>query len=337
MRRVGGLFDRICSRENIVAAVWRAAKGKRERPEIRQFLNRADDEINQITHQLASCADCFQRYRTFAVRDTKTREIHAPTFHDRVIHHAIVAVAGPVLEMGALHHSYACRKGRGQHAAIDQARQWTRRSFWYGKIDVRRYYDSINHDKLRWLLERRFSERRLLKLFNNLLRSYETLPGRGLPIGALTSQYLANFYLDEFDRRMKATRLVPRYVRYMDDIVLWSTRDGLNEIRQIATDELAHLKLTMKDGGQWNRCVRGLPFLGFVIYPDRVRVNKNGRRRLRKKLRAVRREFSCGRIDETELQQRLSSLFAHVRHGDDLAWRQAVLACLEGEAGEWGG
>ncbi len=149
----------------------------------------------------------------------------------------------------------------------------------------------------------------------------------------LTSQYLGNFYLDQFDHRMKATRLVPRYLRYMDDVVIWSTQEQLAEVREVARHELGKLHLEIKNAGEWNRCERGLPFLGYVIYPDRVRLNKNGRRRLRKKLRTLRRGHAEGTIDEAELQQRCTSLFAHAKHADDIAWRRAVLnAC--GDAGE---
>ena len=87
---------------------------------------------------------CFSN-RCFAVRDTKTRTIHAPTFRDRVVHHAMIRVTGLVFESGALFHSCACGQGRGQHAAIATARAWTRRTDWYGKMDVRKFYESVDH------------------------------------------------------------------------------------------------------------------------------------------------------------------------------------------------
>ena len=250
----------------------------------------------------------------------------------------MIRVTGPVFESGALVHSYACRQGRGQHAALDAARHWTRRTDWYGKMDVRKFYDSVDHEVLRRLLARRFREPTVLRLFDLLLASYSTAPGKGLPIGALTSQYLGNFYLDEFDRVMKATRLAPRYLRYMDDIVVWGDREVLGRVRSAAVDALASLGLELKHGGEWNRCNRGVPFLGFVVYPDRIRVGRPGRQRLRRKVRALEREWSKGAIHEGELQARGTSLFAHVATGDDTAWRRAVLLRgridVEGEAQE---
>lgn len=221
MKAVGNLFDRIADRSNLITAVWAAAREKRDNSDIREFLANIEQQVNQIASSLISGRFEFQSYTSFSVRDTKTRIIQAPTFRDRVVHHAIINVAGPIFERGAFHHSYACRTGKGQHAALIQAQAWTRRTLWYGKMDIRRYYDSVDHDVLRQRLQRRFREHRLLNLFDQLLASWSVADGKGLPIGALTSQYLANFYLDAFDANMKASGMCPRYLRYMDDIVVW--------------------------------------------------------------------------------------------------------------------
>jgi RNA-directed DNA polymerase len=326
LKRVGRVFDAIVDRENLMAAAWRAGRGKRGRLEVREFFMVVDAELHAINVGLARGSWRFSPYSSFQVRDTKARTIHAPAFRDRVIHHAIIRVVGPVLERGALDHSFACRAGRGQHAALRVARQWTRRTGWYGKVDVEKFYDSVDHATLRRLLVRRFREKRLLELFDSLLDSYHTAPGKGLPIGALTSQYLGNFYLDELDRRVKATGLAHRYLRYMDDIVIWGDQASLATIRNVVDEGLASLGLRPKHGGEWNRCERGVPLLGFVVYPDRVRVGRQGRVRLRRKLRGMERQWTDGVLDERALQDRGTSLFAHVTTADDSAWRRTVLS-----------
>jgi hypothetical protein len=158
-----------------------------------------------------------------------------------------------------------------------------------------------------------------------LIDACSRVPGKGLPIGALTSQYLGNFILDAFDQRMKATGLVPRYLRYMDDIVLWAKPDLLPTLRSRAEDFLGELGLRMKRGGEWNRCDRGLPFLGFVVYPGRLRFSRQGRRRLRRKWTALEKARLAGRIGEGELQARSTALFACAQIGHDLNWRRAVV------------
>jgi len=324
MKRIGGLFDAICDRRTLALAAWRAAQGKRERPEVRQFLDRFDAEADQIGHALRDGKFCFGSYRTFAIRDPKCRTIHAPPFRDRVVHHAIVAVTGPVFERGAIAQSYACRKGRGQHAALARARQWMRRGDWFLKLDVAKFYDSVDHEILRLQLARRFRERRLLDLFDHLLVSHFHSLGKGLPIGALTSQYLGNFYLDPVDHWVNQTCHVSRYLRYMDDMLLLADRDTLAAVHGRIGAMLDGLGLAIKQGGVMNRCETGVPYLGFVLYPDRVRLNRAGRKRLRRRLKDLERASEAGRIGEAELQARAEALFAHARFGDDLAWRRMV-------------
>ncbi len=336
MKRVGGLFEQIADARSLVLAACRAARGKRERPEVRRFLAAVDRECASLARTLAEGSFEFGRYRTFIVHDPKRRVIHAPEFRDRVVHHAIIAAAGPVFERGAIPRSYACRAGFGQHAALRQARAWLYPGAWFLKLDIRRFYDSIGHQLLLELLERRFRERRFLALWERLIRSYAISPGQGLPIGALTSQYLGNFYLDPFDHWVLQKRRCHRYLRYMDDLVFLGARELLASLADEAARVLEGLGLRSKPP-VLNRAAAGLPFLGFVLYPDRTRLNRRGRKRLRGKLRALERAAHRGALDEGELQERSLSLFAHARFGDDLAWRQMVAGFSRfGEAQEPG-
>ncbi len=325
MKRTGGLFEQIVDRRNLSWAANRAAQGKRERPEVRDFFANFGCHATEIIGGLQNGTFRFSPYRVFPIRDPKSRTIHAPTFRDRVVHHLIIAATGPVFERGAIQHSYACRAGYGQHAALTQAAQWTRNNEWYLKLDVSKYYDSIPHSLLRTQLARRFRERRVLWIFDRLLDSYSQLPGKGLPIGALTSQYLGNFYLDEFDRWVKQSKRVGRYLRYMDDMVLWGDYELLHVVKQEAPKVFGYLGLSIKRGGELNRCGQGVPFLGFVLYPNRTRLNRSGRRRLRRKWKDVERAFESGKIDDLELQSRTKSLFAHAEFGNDVGWRREVI------------
>jgi hypothetical protein len=318
------LFDAITDVRTLSYAAWRAAAGKRERSEVRAFLSRLDEETGRLSNELRNGSFRFGVYRTFPIRDPKTRLIHAPAFCDRVVHHAIVSAAGPIFERGAISSSYACRAGRGQHLALRQARSWVREGGWFFKADVSKYYDSVDHGILTAHLERRFREQRLLGLFSRLLESYSYAPGKGLPIGALTSQYLGNFYLDPFDHWVKQTCRVRRYMRYMDDLLFVGGRDDLDRVRKEIPAPLEGLGLRVKNEGVLNRCELGVPYLGFVLYPDRMRLNARGRRRLRRKTKDLERGFERGDITERELQARAEALFAHARFADDTGWRRIV-------------
>lgn len=324
MKRVGGLFDAMADRQTLGMAAWRAARGKRQRPEVRQFLQNLDVEASRISRDLRAGEYQFGKYQSFSVRDPKTRIIHAPPFRDRVVHHAIIAVAGPVFEKGAVPESHACRLGHGQSKAMASARRWVRPGDWFLKGDVAKFYDSVDHDRLREALARRFRERRLLRLLDGLLDSYCTTQGHGLPIGALTSQYLGNFFLDPFDHWMLQKRRHHRYIRYMDDFVCMGPEASLKETRIEAHAVLSGLGLSLKHGAVLNRCDLGVPWLGFTVYPNRVRLNRAGRRRLRRRLKDIERGWERGRISDEDLQARSVALFAHAAHADDMAWRRMV-------------
>ena len=189
-----------------------------------------------------------------------------------------------VFERGAIAQSYACRVGRGQHAALAQLRRWLQPDDWFLKVDIAKFYDSVNRQILRLQLARRFRERRLLDLLNRLLASYACREGKGLPIGALTSQYLGNFYLDPIDHWVKQSRqLPPLYALYGRHAVSGGAGAASRESGATATVRWMGLGLQIKNGGILNRATLGVPYLGFVLYPDRIRLNRLGRRRLRRR------------------------------------------------------
>jgi len=329
MKATGGLFPEIATHQNLAAAVWRAAQGKRRRREVCAWIDDLDQNLAELSAKLRSGAFRFSPYRSFRIRDPKTRVIHAPPFGDRVVHHALIGVTGPVFEKGGFEHSYACRKGKGQHAALEQVRQWLQPDSWFLKMDVVKFYDSIRHDDLLRQLHRRFREKRLLALWECLLGSYETAPGLGLPIGALTSQYLGNFVLDPMDRVIQNTANV-RHCRYMDDFLVVGDRASLLRARSAAEIALARIGLAIKHHGVINQARFGAPFLGFTLYPDRSRLNAAGRQRLRRRCRELSRNLRREARPATPAEMdSLRSQFAHAAWSSDRNWRLARCRELE--------
>lgn len=333
MKRFGGFFERITDRSTISGAAHRAAKGKMGKDYVSSFMKRIDHESNAIIEQLIEGTDLnptrtrnqniFGDYSQFMVRDTKTRVIHAPSFRERVIHHAIIEAIGPILEKGAYRHSYACRKGFGQHAAIRQARRWLEPDLWYLKLDIRKFYDSVDHQTLKTMLNRRFSDRRLLTLVGLLIDSYESAPGKGIPIGAFTSQYFGNFYLDYIDRWIKQTASIRRYLRYMDDLLLIGEYRYLKRIQHEIPAILECIKLGVKHGGELNRTVCGVPFLGFVLFPNRTALNERGKKRLRKRLNQLDHSVQSKSLTDQACLQSAQSMIAHAKW-DSRAVRRAT-------------
>jgi len=326
MKRQSSLFQPISSRPNLAFAAYAAAKGKRHRPEVRQFFSGYQIRLAEMGDSIRQQRYTFSNYREFPIKDPKSRVIHAPVFTDRVVHHAIIRITGPVFERGALEQSFACRPRKGLHAALSKAVQWTCTNDWFFKADVRKFYDSVCHIVIRNALRRRFREEKLLQLFDSLLASYQTEKDHGLPIGALTSQYLGNFYLDSVDRWAKQTMFVKRYMRYMDDMLCIGSKNELMAIQRELQSFVQTIGLSIAGQGQLNRCELGIPWLGFTIYPDRVRLNPQGRRRLRRRMKQAERNYQRGSITEHELQHLVASFFAHAQFSDDVQWRRGVCA-----------
>jgi hypothetical protein len=248
--------------------------------------------------------------------------ITAPCFEERVLHHAIMNVCEPAMDRWLIDDTFACRLGKGREAAIQRAQGFTRQAEWFLKLDVRKYFDSVPHAPLRAFLECRFKDRRLLDLLNRIITSYRGQLGVGLPIGSLTSQHFANFYLGWFDRFVKETLRVRGYVRYMDDLVLWhASRETLVEVHARCEEFAAtHLALGFKSS-EVRRTGSGVPFLGCRLFPTHVELNSRSKRRWRNRVRVLERAERLGLLSERELQARLTSLTAFAQGAGVKSWR----------------
>ncbi|MCL4207969.1 MAG: RNA-directed DNA polymerase [Pirellulaceae bacterium] len=268
-------------------------------------------------------------YEQFVIRDPKERTITKPALAERVLHHAIMNVCEPFFERWLIHDTYACRIGRGRDAALTRARDFASRHAFFLKLEIRKYFDSIVHDILLARLERLFKDPQLIALFARLIGSYRGEIGVGLPIGSLTSQHFANFYLGWFDRFVKETLRLRGYVRYMDDMLLWGNSAGflgdvLERGRVFLADELG---LQLKPVPYINRTSHGVDFLGCRVFTDHLVLNRRSRVRFRQRLRQLELAYLAGEIDELTLQQRGTSLVAFTQAAAVKSWqfRRAVI------------
>lgn len=306
MKSHGGLFERIVDVENLRRAMEAAAKGKRDRPVVAQFLNNADEKLARLHEELQSGSYIPRPYRCFRICDPKPRTISCADFRDRVVHHAVCDVIGPFIEQRFIFDSWACRKGKGTHQATARAQQLARRFAYFLKLDVASFFESVDHEILQGLLARQFRERRLLALLETIVRTPLTgAPlGKGLPIGNLTSQWFANLYLDGADHLVKETLRVPGYVRYMDDMVLladskallWAAHDALAAF--LAEERRLSLKASAT---RLAPCTEGVPFLGLRIFPGTWRLQHRRFLRTRRRIRRKERAYLEGRLKAEHL------------------------------------
>ena len=236
---MGTLFQRITSFPNLLQAARLASRGKRLRPNVAAFSLDLESELHQLQHELLSRSYRPGPYRAFLIHDKKPRFISAAPFRDRVVHHALCNAIEPIFDRSFLYDSYACRKGKGTHAAVDRASSYARRFRYVLKCDVEKCFPSIDHAILLDLIAERIWDEGALWLTHTILEGSNQQPDalryfpgddlftpferrRGIPIGNQTSQFFANVYLDKLDYYVKQTLRVPGYIRYVDDFLLFA-------------------------------------------------------------------------------------------------------------------
>lgn len=320
-------MTKIADAENLRLAFWKAAKGKRGKADCRAFRERLDENLTALGAELLAGQVTVGAYHYFTIHDPKQRTICAASFRERVLHHALMNACEPVLERAAVFDSYACRKDKGRLLAVERAQGYARTHRWFLKMDIRKYFDSIHHETLRGLLARKFKDPGLLGLFDRILASYQTTPGHGLPIGNLTSQHFANFYLGSLDRFLKEELRRGAYVRYMDDFVVWGgsgceLRKVCERVRSFLATEL---KLELKANTAINRTAFGMDFLGYRLFPGTVRLARRSTVRFTRKFRRYEAAQRCGQWSELILQQRMQALLAFVMPAESGAFRRHVL------------
>lgn len=313
---MGHLFEQVTTYENLLMAAKLAKRGCGSTAPACRFFYWLEPELLRLQRELRQGTYRPGLFHYFTIRDPKPRLIAVAPFRDRVVHHAVVRILTPIYERVFIFDSYATRAGKGQHAAIRRAQRFLRQSSWYLKADVEHFFDRIDHDLLLRLLCRKIKDPALLALLETIVR-HAQFSGNGLPIGNLTSQFLANVYLDPLDHAIKDQWGVKGYVRYMDDVVLfsrnkWVLLDYHNRIEDFLTTQLA---LTLKPNVTCiNRASHGLSFLGMRIFPRLLRLKPENRQRSLKKLRKTIDKWQCGRLNEQQMQDSLTSCAAHLRY-----------------------
>jgi retron-type reverse transcriptase len=329
MKRYGYLFEKIVSFENLLLAAKKSLRGKKHTSQAADFYFNLENEIIFLQEKLQSRKYMPLPLRIFFIREPKVRKIGAAHFRDRVVHHAICYILEPIFEKSYIYHSYACRVGKGTHRAIQQAQRYCRmyREGYFLKCDIKKYFESINHRVLKNMLKNKFKDPELVRLLEIIIDNYDCV-GKGIPIGNLTSQHFANFYLDKLDHFVKDVLRVKAYIRYMDDFILFGyDKKELQHLKYMISDFLfqqLHLQLKEKSI-LLAPCSTGIPFLGFRIFAGLIRMKLENKKRWVKKLKRRIKEYDLGEIDEQTYARCLNSMTAHVKTANTLHFRRSLL------------
>lgn len=277
MKRHGNLYAQICDLENITIADARARKGKGYQPGIRLFDQDRENNLVAIRELLLHKTYRTSEYDRFIIYEPKEREISKLPYPDRIVHHAIMNVMESIFTASFTADTYSCIKGRGIHGAsyaLRKALTDEPSTKYCLKLDIRKFYPSIDHEILKMIIRRKIKDADLLWLLDGIIDS-----APGVPIGNYLSQYFANLYLTGFDHWLKEQLQVRHYFRYADDLVILAgTKPELHAIlAQIRVYLQEKLKLDVKDNYQvFPVASRGIDFVGYVHYHgNHVRMRKS--------------------------------------------------------------
>lgn len=343
------LWPQVANFGNLLVAHYLAARGKRSKPSVAAFEYDLEENLLQLRDELRSGAYRPGAYTSFHIHEPKRRLISAAPFRDRIVHHALVNVIGPIYERKFIYDTYANREGKGTHRALDRCTHYLRRYRYVLALDVRQFFPSIDHAILQGILAQTLADERVLDLAGKIIASgvgvqrdeyvMVYFPGddlfaserpRGLPIGNLTSQFWANVYLNGLDHYVKRQLKCQGYVRYVDDLLLFSDdKPTLHAWRAAVIEYVAGLRLTLhEERAQPRPCATGVPFLGFQVFPDHRRLKRRNVVNARRRLQALSRAYQRGEVDQARARAGVLGWINHASTGDTWGLRQAVLGSI---------
>jgi retron-type reverse transcriptase len=354
MMKIRDIYPKIIARENLYRSAYMASRGRRYRDTTADFNFCLEEEVGRLHDELSTKSYRHGEYRLFTIYDPKERKIAAAPFRDRVVHHAAHDIIEPFIDKTFIHDSYACRKNKGSHKAIDRACDFLKLCAFCLHGDIKKYFYSINHAILKEILRMRIEDKDLLWLLDEIIDSANgVLTGErvnvfagstrepadtqtggptGLPIGNLTSQFFANLYLNELDYFVKFDLRITYYLRYMDDFLIFGDDKkelvaAKNRIRHFLKERLA-LNLH-KSKSQVYKTRDGIKFLGFRLYRDYRRLASDNVRRFRKRMKKFAYLFENTEMDANEVRDSVRCWVAHSKYADTKKLRSRLWSGLK--------
>lgn len=338
-KTANNLWDAMVSWDCLVEAYRRCAKGKRYKGEALRFGVRWEEELIELQQLLLWDMWRPRPMRSFSVYRPKTRLIEAPDFRDRIVHHALAMACEPLFERRFIAQSYACRKGKGTHKATahvqamlrDARKRWGR--VYVLQCDVRKYFPSIDHQRLLRQISRAISDPKVLQVW---WRSIErTDQASGLPVGSLTSQMAGNAYLDPFDHWIKDDLGFRHYARYMDDwIVLGPCKAALHDLREEVRQRLAtELALTLHPKSRVYPASEGVDFCGYRTWTTHILPRKRNLLAARRRLRRLGQRYAAGEVGRDRIDATVASFLGYTKHCSAGRSAASILAELEDAMG----
>jgi retron-type reverse transcriptase len=316
MKTYKHLYEQICTKENICRAYHKARRGKRKKFYVRKFEADVDANIKRLHQELRDETWMPLPYKEFIAYEPKERLIRAPQFRDRVIHHALIQVLQPIYDKILIYDTYASRKNKGTHAAVDRLTQFLRRTkdnafVFHG--DVQKFFDNIDHETLITILREKIADERVITLIRKILTNQGI--SLGVTLGNYTSQWFANIYLNELDYFAKHKLKVKHYIRYMDDFLLLS--DSKPELHnwKDQIEKLLNEQLKLELHPVKRRIFpthTGVDFVGYTVWKDHKKLRRRNVNRFISRLK----EFDKAPVITPFIEASLMSWKGYSIHAD---------------------
>ena len=313
MKRYNNLFDKIVSLDNLYEADKRARRQKSHRPEVILFDKNKDKLLLDLQRKLINGEYETSEYYVFKIYEPKEREIFKlPYYPDRIVHHAIMNIMEPIWVSAFVKGTYSCIRKRGIHKALKDVKFALKdevNTQYCLKLDIRKFYPSIDHDILKSIIRKKIKDKRLLSLLDEIIES-----AQGVPIGNYLSQFFANLYLTYLDHWIKEQKKVRYYFRYADDIViLGGDKQQLRDLFYDIQDYLNNkLKLNFKDNWQIFKVdSRGIDFVGYRVFHTHTLLRKRIKKRFCKKINKLNKKQN---LDKDTYKQKICSYIGWIKY-----------------------
>lgn len=289
MKSYSHLYERIIDEDNLKLAIKNAIKGrtKKRRKKIKQYIENTDEAVKKLKRWIEEYRnDIHTPVQIYDGISRKKREIIVPTFKELAVQHAIVQALKPIFLKGAYKHSYAATPGKGAHLGKKYMEKWIRKDIrnckYVLKMDIKKFFPSIPHDKLKDKLARTFRDKKLLQILFEIVDVTDI----GIPLGFYTSQWFSNWYLQKLDHYIKEDLKAVYYIRFMDDmVILGANKRKLHRMRDKIENYLNNeLGLELKANWQVYRfdhtkgshtCGKDIDFMGFRFYRKKTTMRRS--------------------------------------------------------------
>lgn len=333
----------------VFQAYYDCRKNKRLTWNALKFEENLETNLMDLYYDLIHCRYEPDRLICFVITEPNTREVWASEFRDRIVHHIFYNRYSDYFYKRMIHDSYACIPGKGTHQAVQRLEKFSRsitsnykHNAFYLKADFASFFVSIDREILFSILKRHINDSWWLWLVekivfndvrkNALMKSKKELfhlipkhksllhnPGKGLPVGNLSSQFFANIYLNEFDQYVKHTLKEKYYIRYVDDIIILSTDSKrLHRLSKNMNDYCRKTLSVVFNPRKIciNKLESGINFVGNIVKPHCKYIRRSTLYNAKRKIKQI--------DDPGDLMPTVNSYFGHFRNANCFKERKKI-------------